>query len=56
MDAEREPLLEFVQQGAFRYFLELSNPYNGLVADSTWPGAPATAWQISTPAATSSST
>ncbi len=41
MEAEQEQLLEYVQQGALKYFLEESNPGNGLVADSTWGGAPA---------------
>src|SRR5689334_12050891 len=33
-------LLDFIQRAAFKYFLDLANPANGLVADSTQPGAP----------------
>src|SRR6266542_938894 len=33
-------LFDTLQQGAIRYFVERVNPSNGLVADSTWEGAP----------------
>src|SRR6185436_9185966 len=34
-------LLEMLQQRAFNYFMDHVNPANGLIADSTWKGAPA---------------
>ncbi len=40
MEPESEQLLDFVQRGALAYFLDQSNPTNGLVADSTWQNAP----------------
>jgi hypothetical protein len=36
-----EVLLDRFQRAAFDYFLELSNPDNGLVADTSRPGSPA---------------
>src|SRR6266508_534105 len=33
-------LFDTLQQGAIRYFIDRVNPTNGLVADSTWEGAP----------------
>lgn len=36
-----EALLERFQRAAFEYFLTQGNPANGLVADTTRPGAPA---------------
>lgn len=41
MEPEDTQLLTFLQQGALTYFLNVCNPTNGLVADSTWAGAPA---------------
>lgn len=35
-----EVLLDELQHGAFRYFLEQVNPRNGLVADTSRPGSP----------------
>src|SRR5665213_2517422 len=36
-----EELLDRFQRGAFGYFIEQFNPENGLVADTSLPGAPA---------------
>jgi len=36
----RDELLDMLQHGAFKYFMDKVNPANGLVADSTWKGAP----------------
>lgn len=36
-----DDLLDTIQEEAFLYFSDLSNPHNGLIADSTWQGAPA---------------
>ena len=33
-------LFDTLQEGAIRYFIDTVNPSNGLVADSTWEGAP----------------
>jgi hypothetical protein len=33
-------LFDTLQRGAIRYFIDNVNPANGLVADSTWEGAP----------------
>ena len=33
-------LLDTLQKGAVRYFIDNVHPANGLVADSTWEGAP----------------
>jgi hypothetical protein len=33
-------LLDTLQKGAIRYFIDNVRPANGLVADSTWAGAP----------------
>src|SRR5215216_2305211 len=33
-------LFDTLQRGAIQYFMERVNPNNGLVADSTWEGAP----------------
>ena len=33
-------LFDTLQKGAIRYFIDHVNPMNGLVADSTWEGAP----------------
>ena len=33
-------LFDTLQEGAIRYFIDNVNPSNGLVADSTWEGAP----------------
>jgi hypothetical protein len=36
-----DALLDWLQRGAFAYLWQEANPTNGLVADSTWPGTPA---------------
>src|SRR5512133_2669118 len=33
-------LLDRLQRASFQYFLDKTNPENGLVADSTWPDSP----------------
>jgi hypothetical protein len=38
---EDKELLNELQRGAFQYFMDKTNPANGLVADSTWENAPA---------------
>ena len=40
LNAEQIDLLEMLQRASFQYFLDLTNPENGLVADSTWEGSP----------------
>ncbi|MEP7298227.1 MAG: glucoamylase family protein, partial [Burkholderiales bacterium] len=40
-DSSDDALLERLQRGAFDYFLQAYNPSNGLVADTTREGAPA---------------
>lgn len=39
-DPADEALLEQLQHGAFEYFLQTYNPYNGMVADTSREGAP----------------
>jgi hypothetical protein len=39
-EKEALELLDELQLGAFRYFLDKTNPENGLVPDNTWEGAP----------------
>jgi hypothetical protein len=38
--AEQTELLDRLQRATFQYFLDLANPKNGLVVDSTWDSAP----------------
>jgi hypothetical protein len=37
---EQSELLAQLQQDAFQYFLDLQDPHNGLLVDSTWDSAP----------------
>jgi hypothetical protein len=39
-EKEAIELLDELQHGAFKYFLDKTNPENGLVPDNTWEGAP----------------
>lgn len=41
MHASDDALLERLQRNAFEYFRRNANPVNGLIADTTRPGAPA---------------
>lgn len=41
MNDQDTELLEHLQRQALRYFVDLAQPANGLVADSTWEGSPA---------------
>src|SRR5688572_12738264 len=40
MTPDRAELLDLLQQRAFNYFVDQVNPTTGLIADSTWKGAP----------------
>jgi hypothetical protein len=39
-EKEESEVLDELQHDAFKYFLDKTNPENGLVLDSTWKGAP----------------
>ena len=41
MNDQDTELFEHLQRQALRYFVDLAQPANGLVADSTWEGSPA---------------
>jgi hypothetical protein len=41
LEKEESKVLDELQHDAFKYFLDKTNPQNGLVLDSTWLGAPA---------------
>jgi hypothetical protein len=40
-ESEEDALLDELQFAAFKYFIDKTEPENGLVLDSTWQGAPA---------------
>jgi hypothetical protein len=40
LQAEQIDLLDNLQRASLQYFLDQTNPENGLVADSTWKGSP----------------
>ena len=39
-EKEANEMLDEMQHGAFKYFLDKTNPQTGLVLDSTWENAP----------------